>query len=700
MEPTAPSPLSAPSGPLKEEALREPRGWDLSYRARLALGVCGLIVLSGAAIIWIADRNARSTTESMADALFRQVSGQAVTHTRDFVLRAGPLVESLQHLADNGLALDDSDRLAAQLLAVLQGNPGLSWLSYGDEAGNFTGVQRMPTGVLRVNQSRIVNGHTRLVEHDVHPDGSWKVFRRDPDSGYDPRSRPFYRKARDQGRLVWLPPYVFYNQGIPGISCAAPVRDAGGRLRGVLSVDFDLNALSDFVAGLALSEHSTVFLFTADQTLLAHPNARRVAADGARGVGKLLTLADTGDPLVAAFRDNLRPEYLRPATGDDFHFFDFRHGGTAYLGSATPFRIGDDQIWVVAAVAPKSDFLADVWRRQGLALGVAGAALLVAVLLAAALARRVSGPVQALIGFMRRVGGGDLDARADFGGSREFRQLSAALNRMIADLRDRLRLRHSLELAMEVQQRLLPRSPPRVLGLDIAGHSTYCDETGGDYYDFLVLDQTAADTLLVAVGDVAGHGVAAALVMAGTRAVLRDRAEIAGSLADLVSRLNRMLATDLESSRFMTMHLAVVNGRTGTYRWVSAGHDPALIYDPATDQFEEKDVGELPLGVMEDTRYQEATYGPLRAGQVITVGTDGVWEMPNGAGERFGKSRLRAVIRGAASGTAEQLGQAIRDSLAKFRGDCRPVDDVTFVVIKAVAADRQATAGQAGTAVR
>src|SRR5204862_7586156 len=185
--------------------------------------------------------------------------------------------------------------------------------------------------------------------------------------------------------------------------------------------------------------------------------------------------------------------------------------------------------------------------------------------------------VLALIGFMGRVGAGDLDARADLGGSREFRDLSDALNRMIGDLRDRLRLRHSLLVAMEVQQRLLPPGPPRVPGLEVAGHSTYCDETGGDYYDFLVLDEAAPGRLLVALGDVMGHGVAAALVMAGARAVLRDRAGAAGSLAELLGRLNQMLAADLGGERFMTMHLSVVDVRTATFRWASAGHDPALI---------------------------------------------------------------------------------------------------------------------------
>jgi serine phosphatase RsbU (regulator of sigma subunit) len=518
----------------------------------------------------------------------------------------------------------------------------------------------------------------------VLPDGSWKVFRRNDDTGYDPRTRPFYRKAKEKGELVWLPPYLFFGSGVPGISCAAPVLK-NGRLRGVLSVDFDLNALSDFVATLVPSEHSRVFLFTPEQVLLAYPNQHALGTEQGEP-GRLLSLADVREPLVDAFRRNLRPEYARTAGGDTFHFFEFRHDGAEYLASTTAFHVGDDLVWVVGAVAPKEDFLAGVWRSQMVALMVAAAALIVAVMLAATLARRVSGPVQALIGFMQRVGAGDLEARADFGGSREFRQLSEALNRMIADLRDRLRLRHSLDVAMEVQQRLLPRRPPEVRGLDIAGHSTYCDETGGDYYDFLTLDTPAPDSVLIALGDVMGHGVAAALVMAGARAVLRDRAG-AGGLAELVSRLNRMLAADLESSRFMTMHLAVINGRDRIYRWVSAGHDAAIVYDPATGRFEENSAGDLPLGIMDESTYEEHTCGPLRTGQVIVVGTDGVWEMPNAAGEQFGKPRLRDIIRSAAAGTAEQLAQEIRDQLARFRGDCRPVDDVTFVVIKVTGAE-------------
>jgi sigma-B regulation protein RsbU (phosphoserine phosphatase) len=299
----------------------------------------------------------------------------------------------------------------------------------------------------------------------------------------------------------------------------------------------------------------------------------------------------------------------------------------------------------------------------------------------------VSRPVQSLIGFMQRVGSGDLEAKAEFGGSGEFRQLADALNRMIADLRDRLRLLHSLGVAMEVQRRLLPTSAPKVRGLDVAGHSTYCDETGGDYYDFLVLDKAAPDQVLVALGDVMGHGVAAALVMAGVRAVLRDRAVGAGDLAELMGRLNNLIAADHGGDRFMTMHLSVIDSRTGTMQWVSAGHDPVIVFDPADDRFTEVGEGDLPLGVMDDMGYSEQTSPALRPGQILFIGTDGVWEMPNAKGEQYGKDRLREVIRECAARSAAEIVRSVRERLTAFRGDVKSVDDVTFVVVKVLATE-------------
>ena len=659
-----------------------PSARGLSFRARLVLSVCGLVLLTGAAVLWLAHRSAKASTQTLTTSVFREVSGRAATHTRAFVLRAAPVVESLAQLADKGLAINDHERLAPQLVSVLKANPGLSWVSYSDEHGTFTGAYRPPEGNLQIAHSYITNSSTKRLEYEALPDGTQNLFKTDDTTGYDPRKRPFYIGAKKAGRLVWLPPYVFYFQWVPGITCAAPVKNARGAFSGVLTADFDLNALSDFVSGLSVSEHSCVFLFTSDEILLAHPDHRGVS--GERETAKLLTVEDARDPLVDAYRTNLKPEHLKAPDGEAFHHFEFSHHGTEYLGSATTFRVGDDLVWVVGVVAPKADFVGDVWRTQAFALTAAGAAVLAAVVLAFALASTVSRPVQSLIGFMRRVGGGDLEAKAEFGGSSEFRQLADALNHMIADLRDRLRLLYSLGVAMEVQRRLLPAAAPKVRGLDVAGHSTYCDETGGDYYDFLVLDKAAPDQVLVALGDVMGHGVAAALVMAGVRAVLRDRAVAAGDLAELMSRLNKLIAADHGGDRFMTMHLSIIDSKTGTMRWVSAGHDPVIVYDPADGAFADVGEGDLPLGIMDDTQYVERI-SPLRPGQVLFVGTDGVWEMPDAKGEEYGKDRLREVIRECAARSADEIAHAVRERLTTFRGDVKSVDDVTFVVVKVLA---------------
>ena len=682
---------SSNSETLRPEA--ESRVRRLSFRAQLMLGICGLVLLTGAAITWLAHLSARQSTATLTDALFREASAHAVTETRAFTDRATPVVQTLRRLADAGLVVDDADRLARQLLAFLQSNSGLSWVSFSDQTGRFTGAYRTADGQQHIRQTRIANAKTPTLEYDVLADGTWRLAKPEFDSAYDPRVRPWYTTIKAAGRLVWLPPYIFYDQGIPGITCGAPLLDATGRFRGVVTADFDLNALTTFVAHLSVSPNSRFFMYTSQETLLAHPTRKVVGATGQRAAGELLTLGDIKDPLVQAFGGRVSADPLAAGASEAFRRFEFDQDGIQYLASTTAFRVGDDQVWVIGAVAPKADFLSGVWRSQAIALVAAAAALLIAVLLAGLMARSVSTPVLRMIGFMNRVGGGDLEAKAAFGGSREFRDLADALNRMIADLREGLRLRHSLGIAMAVQQRLLPSGPPRVHGLDVAGHSTYCDETGGDYYDFLVLDKASPDAVLVVLGDVMGHGVAAALVMAGVRSVLRDRAIAAGDLADLMSRLNRLILADHGGERFMTMHLSVIDARTRTMRWVSAGHDPVIAFDPATAAFSEVGEGELPLGVMDDTEYREQTSAPFQPGQVLFIGTDGVWELPDAKGDRFGKDRLRHVIREAAAHSADEIAAAVRQRLAEFRGDTKSVDDETFVIVKILAPTEPVDAG-------
>src|SRR5688572_9723170 len=193
--------------------------------------------------------------------------------------------------------------------------------------------------------------------------------------------------------------------------------------------------------------------------------------------------------------------------------------------------------------------------------------------------------------------------------------------------------------------------------------------------------------LLVAIGDVAGHGIGPAIVMAGTRGVLHSRAASCGHLGELMTHLNDRLARDVMPDRFVTMLLWYTDPRRGAACWANAGHDPAIVYDPRDDRFTESGLGNIPLGIEPGMTYDEHAFGPLRAGQVIVLGTDGIWEAVDASGELYGKRRLMDVVRARAAGTAEQIAHAVRRDVEAFRGAQHQRDDVTLVVIKVLPVD-------------
>ena len=245
------------------------------------------------------------------------------------------------------------------------------------------------------------------------------------------------------------------------------------------------------------------------------------------------------------------------------------------------------------------------------------------------------------------------------------------------------RVRHSLSLAMEVQQNLLPKANPHIKGLDIAGKSVYCDETGGDYYDFLEVANPGEGKIGVVVGDVSDHGIPSALLMATARALIRQRCSAFGRIDRVVSDVNRQLAKDVkDSGRFMTLFYAEIERPHNTIRWVNAGHEPAMIFDPATDTFSDLNGGNnLALGVFEDTEFKEAQQ-EIAAGQIILIATDGIWEARDSGGEMFSKDRIRQIIRRNATKTANDIQNAILDSLKRFKKEVKLEDDMTLVVIK------------------
>lgn len=241
----------------------------------------------------------------------------------------------------------------------------------------------------------------------------------------------------------------------------------------------------------------------------------------------------------------------------------------------------------------------------------------------------------------------------------------------------------ALVLAGEVQKSLLPQDRPQVSGLDIAGKNVSCDEIGGDYYDFLWSREPGKGPFSVVVGDISGHGVDSALLMTTARAFLRMRASQPGTISEIVTAMNRHLAQDvLDTGKFMTLFYLAIDPDKKRMDWVRAGHDPALVYDPATDEFEELKGGGIALGVVNDVEYQEHHRDGLENGQIIAIGTDGIWEAFNREGEMFGKDRLRSIIRSKACESASLILSSVYDELNQFTLGKKSEDDITLVIIK------------------
>ena len=253
----------------------------------------------------------------------------------------------------------------------------------------------------------------------------------------------------------------------------------------------------------------------------------------------------------------------------------------------------------------------------------------------------------------------------------------------MAFITDMTEHKKALALAGEVQKSLLPQEKPRVQGLDIAGRNVSCDEIGGDYFDFLWRRDSKKGPFSVVVGDISGHGVDSALLMTTARAFLRMRASQPGSISEIITAMNRHLSQDvLESGRFMTLFYLTIDPAKKRLDWVRAGHDPALVYDPVRDDFEELKGSGLALGVNEGFDYEENHHNGLANGQIVAVGTDGIWEAVNREGEMFGKERLRNVIRQNSKAEAGNILSAVYDELNQFTLGQKTEDDITLVIIK------------------
>lgn len=244
------------------------------------------------------------------------------------------------------------------------------------------------------------------------------------------------------------------------------------------------------------------------------------------------------------------------------------------------------------------------------------------------------------------------------------------------ELLEKQRMEQELALGREIQSSLLPAPPQNVANTALAAVSHSCYEVGGDYFDFIPLPN---GDLGIALGDVSGKGVSAALIMSSLQAALRVAAPIDDDLGRLIARLNALIHAGAHGRKYVTFFFARYTPSTGTLRYVNAGHNPPMLVEDG--MLRELASTGRPVGILPASRYEEGVV-ELRNGATLFLYTDGLNEAVDAADEEFGNERLRILFTEAAKKDAAAIPQHVLDAITAFEDGAPATDDKTLVVLR------------------
>ncbi|MGA8151727.1 MAG: PP2C family protein-serine/threonine phosphatase [Terriglobales bacterium] len=240
-------------------------------------------------------------------------------------------------------------------------------------------------------------------------------------------------------------------------------------------------------------------------------------------------------------------------------------------------------------------------------------------------------------------------------------------------------LAREIDLAAQLQVRLLPPGPPIIKGFDIAGCMVAARAAGGDYFDYLALPEGHQGLV---IADVSGKGVSAALLMSSVKMALWAGAPHVPNPSDVLRNLNKSFYELTDTERYVTLFYGRLNSEQGLLEYTNAGHLPPLLFHGATGEVEWLETGGTVIGLFPDVEYSCGRVW-LKPSDILILYTDGVTEATNAAGEELTRSGLLPLVHENATSSAQDLVQTIRDAVYEFRGTNTLEDDLTLVALRA-----------------
>ena len=326
--------------------------------------------------------------------LLNDVGVNAIAHSRGFLAPAQGAAELAARIAENRIVASDNQQLLEQLLfQQLQTATHLAGLFYGDEQGNFVYVKREEESA--PFRSKIISydddgRETELIwrDHDYVP-----ILRRpDPEDIYDPRTRPWYTLARQERTTIWTDPYIFFSSQNPGITIAAPVISDAGELQGVVGVDIEISALSEFLAELKVGENGTALIVNHNGDVIAHPKQNLLKTVNTDGTFRFAGIEEIEDTIARAAFGNLSD--MDTVFVDAERYAEFDYNGAGFVSTIMP-TMSSALPWTIAVYAPRADFVGSIVSNRTRTIWVAVAVSILTGVVGLILANYINRPVRA-----------------------------------------------------------------------------------------------------------------------------------------------------------------------------------------------------------------------------------------------------------------------------------------------------------------
>jgi adenylate cyclase len=383
----------------------------LRFRVGLVAALLGLLMLTATAITVSSCMNARENATQLSTQILAQAIGRIDARIQSQLETAVEQSRLSELLVDRGtFSADDLDALGNYFLDALSAHEGLSFLSFFLEAtGGGCVVQRTPSGTLLLRFLREQAGGQLELTDYVRKAGKLELLRREPNKREnEARPRPYYVAAKAAHHAVWTETSVFFGEAgvleVPGVTYATPILRPDGSLLGVLTADFDMRAISQFLGSIRILDHGLAFVVEyrndGSRRVIAHP-----PGPGEGGGSQATAVAEVSDRVLGVLPEKLPSKDFPPASVPRFDL-----EGTTYVGSYRPLQDGDLK-WVLCVVAPEEDILGAVWHNNRVTEGIVTVSVLVAALVALWLGTIIARPMIALAQDAEAVGRFQLDSR-------------------------------------------------------------------------------------------------------------------------------------------------------------------------------------------------------------------------------------------------------------------------------------------------